>query len=128
MSEAMFCPSCRLEQPTEHSFCIRCGTTLPHHLLETRRPQKASRFFPGIKVDERDPDGGFLRVSCYLKEQSFEAPEGEVSFTGRHVRFSIWDGEESRATCVLSVPETEARALAEFITTEMDRLGVTALN
>lgn len=124
MGETMFCPACRLQQPTAHSFCVRCGVTLPHHLLE-HEPSKSSRFFPGVKVHDSDPNSGFLRVSCYLKQQSFEAPEGEVSFTGRHVRFSIWDGEESRATCVLSVPETEARALADFITAEMDRLAKT---
>ena len=104
-----FCPSCRLQQPRGHTYCVRCGASLPHHLLggTPLTETKASRFFPGIKVVERDPDAGFLRVSCYLKEQSFEAPEGAVSFSGRHVRFSIWDGHESRATCVLSVPETE---------------------
>lgn len=126
MSE-MFCPSCRLQQPQSHAFCVRCGTSLPHHLLEDAAPleTKTSRFFPGVKVHAKDPDAGFLRVSCYLKQQSFAAPEGEVTFAGRHVRFSIWDGEEARATCVLSVPETEARDLADFITTEMDRLGQT---
>ena len=124
MDEAMFCPACRLEQPRSHTFCVRCGVALPHHLFEDTadEPSKSSRFFPGVKVHDSDPDSGFLRVSCYLKQQCFEAPEGEVNFTGRHVRFSIWDGDESRATCVLSVPETEARALADFITTEMDWL------
>lgn len=122
MGEEMFCPSCRLQQPAAHTYCVRCGTSLPHHLLEgAPRESKKSRFFPGVKVHEGDPHPGFLRVSCYLKEQTFEAPEGEVRFTGRHVRFSIWDREQ--AACVLSVPETEARELASFITTEMDRLG-----
>lgn len=123
MSE-MFCPSCRLHQPRDHAYCVRCGTSLPHHLLGETEPSetKRSRFFPGVKVHAQDPDAGFLRVSCYLKEQSFEAPEGEVTFAGRHVRFSIWEGEDARATCVLSVPETEARALASFVTNELDRL------
>ena len=122
MSDQIFCPSCRLQQPQEHSYCIRCGASLPRELLQPIPSEtKTSRFFPGVKVHERDPDTGFLRVSCYLKEQSFEAPEGEVRFTGRHVRFSIWDGET--ATCALSVPETEARELARFITAELDRLG-----
>lgn len=124
MGEEMFCPSCRLQQPAAHTYCVRCGSSLPRYLL-TRTPQdesKKSRFFPGVKVQERDPDPGFLRVSCYLKEQTFAAPEGEVRFSGRHVRFSIWDHNE--AACVLSVPETEARELANFITTEMDRLGI----
>lgn len=122
MGKEMFCPSCRLQQPAAHDYCVRCGTSLPHHLLEVSpQESKKSRFFPGVKVHEGDPDPGFLRVSCYLREQTFEAPEGAVRFTGRHVRFSIWDHEQ--AACVLSVPETEARGLASFITTEMDRLG-----
>jgi hypothetical protein len=121
MDQLMFCPSCRLQQPIDHTYCARCGLELPRHLFEESPTEsKSSRFFPGVKVHQRDPEAGFLRVSCYRKEQSFEAPEGEVTFTGRHVRFSIWDGE--RVTCVLSVPETEARALAAFITADMDRL------
>jgi hypothetical protein len=79
------------------------------------------RFFAGMKVGERDPEGAFLRVSCYLKEQRFESPEGSVTIPGHHVRFSIW--VEDGARCVLSIPESEALELAEFIRAELSRLN-----
>jgi hypothetical protein len=114
---SIFCPGCRLEQPTEHRYCIRCGVHLPVHLLEPGHPKRA-RWFPAVKVADDDPEQGFLRVSCYLTEQRIEAPGGEpVIVPGRHVRFSVWDGEAAR--CVVSIPEAEARALAEFISDEL---------
>ena len=108
----IFCPQCRLEQPAAHTYCASCGERLPTHLLGHGSAKKV-RLFPGVKVQEDDLDTGFLRVTCYLKHQHFSSPEGSITFTGRHVRFSVWDGEAAR--CVLSIPETEARALAEFI-------------
>ena len=113
------CPQCGLQQPTRHVFCIRCGGSLPLHLLATG-PAKRARFFAGTKVAELDPEEGFLRVSCYRKEQTFESAEGSVVIPGHHVRFSIWTGAEAR--CVLSIPETEARALAQFLQEELDDL------
>ena len=118
----IFCPFCRQHQPAEHLYCLRCGSSLPAHLLGDA-PAKSTRFFAGIKVGEGDPEGAFLRVSCYLKEQSFESPEGSVSIPGRHVRFSVW--VEDSARCVLSVPESEARDLARFIGEELDRVSLT---
>ncbi|MBA2311432.1 MAG: hypothetical protein H0V97_01370 [Actinobacteria bacterium] len=109
-----------MEQPTDHRYCVRCGMALPVELLAPSHA-KATRFFAGVKVGDKDPEAGFLRVSCYLKEQTFEAAEGTVTIPGRHVRFSIW--EESEAQCALSIPETEARALAEFIGDELRRLA-----
>jgi hypothetical protein len=117
--DQIFCPSCRLQQPVEHRFCVGCGSSLPRELL-ANRPAKSVRFFAGIKVDDRDPEGGFLRVSCYLKEQIFSMPEGTVRIPGHHVRFSVWVGEEAQS--VLSIPESEARELARFITDELERL------
>ena len=111
----IYCPLCRLEQPSEHRYCLGCGISLPTHLLE-EASSKRVRMFPGVKVQQGDLDAGFLRVSCYLKEQRFDAPEGTITFAGRHVRFSVWDGTSAR--CVLSVPESEARALAGFILSE----------
>ena len=108
----VFCPQCRLEQPTHHVYCAACGGLLPVDLLE-RTPSKKTRFFAGIKVSDNDSEGSFLRVSCYLEEQTFETQEGSVTIPGHHVRFSMWNDSEAR--CVLSLPETEARALAEFI-------------
>lgn len=116
----VYCPDCRFKQPSEHSFCFRCGRSLPTHLVD-RTPSKLARFFAGVKVDDGDPENAYLRVSCYRKEQTFNSPEGSVVIPGRHVRFSIWVADQAR--CVLSVPETEARDLAHFIEDGMKTLG-----
>ena len=111
----MFCPSCRLEQPVEHAYCVRCGTALPAHLLDAR-PAKSALFFAGLRVDGSDPENAFLRVSSYRNSQVLEAPEGSVRIAGNHVRFSVW--VDDRARCVVSIPESEARELAAFLTAE----------
>ena len=110
--DAIFCPSCRLRQPVSHSFCARCGSALPVHLMEDDKAKEA-RFFAGIKVAPNDPEHAFLRVSCYRKDQTFESPSGSVRIPGHHVRFSIWVEDEAR--CVLSIPESEARDMARFV-------------
>ena len=115
----VFCPDCRFKQPGDHKFCYRCGRTMPRHLADTS-PSKRARFFAGVRVDKADPENAFLRVSCYRKEQTFESPEGSVVIPGSHVRFSIWVNDEAK--CVLSVPETEARDLSQFIEESMRRL------
>lgn len=112
---AIFCPSCRLEQPVEHAYCVRCGTALPVDLLDPR-PAKSARFFAGLRVDGKDPENAFLRVTSYRRAQVIEAPEGTVEIAGSHVRFSVW--VEDRARCVVSIPESEARELAAFLTSE----------
>ncbi|MGH2820889.1 MAG: hypothetical protein ACRDJ5_09570 [Actinomycetota bacterium] len=117
--QSIFCPRCRLEQPSDHLYCLACGTSLPSHLLG-RRPAKRVRYFAGIRVTDEDPKGAFLRVSCYLREQTFETEDGSVTIPGHHVRFSVWVGSEAR--CVMSIPATEARDLARFIDTELGRL------
>ena len=116
----LFCPQCRLEQPRSHIYCLRCGHELPRELLASETA-KRTRFFAGVKIGEGDHDHAFLRVSCYLKEQLFESPEGSVTIPGHHVRFSVWVGDEAR--CVLSLPETEAVSLASFIRDELDQLA-----
>lgn len=114
--ESVFCPQCSQKQPATHVYCLRCGEPLPTHLLE-RRPAKRARFFAGVKVGEGDPEGAYLRVSCYLREQTLESPEGSVVIPGQHVRFSVWVGSEAK--CVLSLPETEAQDLARFLSEEL---------
>jgi hypothetical protein len=114
----IFCPQCRLQQPVTHVYCLRCGEALPAHLLDA--PAKRVGFFAGTPVEEGDPEGAFLRVSCYLREQKFTSPEGSVVIPGHHVRFSVWIGDAAR--CVLSIPETEARALAAFLADELGAL------
>jgi hypothetical protein len=113
----MYCPQCGLEQPVAHRFCLTCGVRLPKELLPA--PPKASRWFAGIKVGEGDPEGAYLRVSCYRDDQVFEAPEGKVRIPGHHVRFSVWSGEEAR--CVVSITESEARDLAAFVEQNVGR-------
>ena len=116
----MFCPSCRLEQPTEHVYCIRCGAILPSGLLR-EAAGKRTQWFAGVKVAPGDPENAYLRVSHYSKQQRFEAAEGSVAFPGHHVRFSVWVGDEAR--CVMSISETEGRALASFLTEELANLN-----
>jgi hypothetical protein len=118
--DQIFCPGCRQRQPSAHTYCFRCGEALPIDQL-ANEPAKRTRFFAGVKVSDEDPEAGFLRVTCYLREQQFEAPEGSVTIPGHHVRFSFWEGAKAR--CVLSIPEAEARDLARFITEEMSRLN-----
>ena len=118
----VFCPDCRLEQPLGHRFCFRCGIELPTHLLDSG-PPKTARFFAGVRVRDEDPEDGFLRVSCYHRDQTVESPEGRVTIPGEHVRFSIWVGSEAR--CVLSIPGSEARELASFLSGELTSLRQT---
>jgi hypothetical protein len=116
----IFCPQCRLKQSTSHTYCVRCGESLPARLLGPI-PPKRSRGFAGIKVSEDDPAGAFLRVSCYLKEQVWETDEGRVAIPGSHVRFSVWVDDEAK--CVISIPHSEAKDLAHFISEELNRLN-----
>ena len=119
----MFCPGCRLEQPTSHSFCVRCGGDLPSDLL-AEQPFKRARFFAGVKVADEDPEGGYLRVSCYRREHRIDRPEGSVVLPGHHVRFSVW--VDSEVKCVLSIPESEARELAAFLRAELSEASATS--
>ena len=112
----MFCPSCRLEQPSEHVYCVRCGASLPSGLLG-EPGGKRTQWFAGVKVAPGDSENAYLRVSHYSKRQRFEAPEGSVTIPGHHVRVSVWVGDEAR--CVISISETEGRALASFLTEEL---------
>ena len=118
--DQIFCPQCRLEQPSDHRYCLRCGADIPLHLLASERPAKSFRFFPGVKVSDGDPDVGFLRVSVYRKDQTFTTGEGSVTIPGHHVRFSVWDGDQAK--CVISGPETEARDLAAYLLAELGSL------
>ena len=113
----IFCPQCRLQQPREHRYCVACGTDLPTHLV-AQRPEKVARFFAGIKVAEADPEHGFLKVSCYRKDQRLEGADSTLDIASAHVRFSVWVDDVAR--CVLSLPVGEATALAAFLQEELD--------
>lgn len=113
----IFCPSCRLQQPLTHTYCARCGTSLPTDLLGGRR--KSARFFAGVKVLEEDPEQGFLRVSYYSTTERLHGGDAPVDVPSEHVRFSVW--VEDRARCVISLPISEARELVHFLNTELQR-------
>lgn len=112
----MFCPTCRLEQPTSHTYCVRCGAELPVDLLTT--PRKSARFFAGIKVREDDPSSGFLRVTHYRDSEELHGGSDVVEVATEHVRFSVW--VDDRAQCVISLPASEARELVRFLGTELN--------
>ena len=78
------------------------------------------RFFAGIKVGRGDPESGFLKVSCYLRDQVIDSPEGVVRVPGNHVRISL--GVDDRAKCVMSLAAGKAREMAAFILRELSRI------
>ncbi|MFN2490889.1 MAG: hypothetical protein ABR529_14380 [Actinomycetota bacterium] len=123
MGSAIYCPSCRLPQPLAHRYCARCGTSLPTELVAGAADAgsaKTFRFFAGIKVDDKDPENAYLRVSCYREDRTFTSPEGTVTIPGHHVRFSVW--VDNMAVCVISLPEVEARELAGYLESDLDGL------
>ena len=77
---------------------------------------KTARFFAGLRAADQDPEDAYLRVTSYRGSEVLEAPEGTVEVPANHVRFSVWVGD--RAHCVLSIPESEARELAAFLTAQ----------
>ncbi|MDQ3646254.1 MAG: hypothetical protein M3345_04885 [Actinomycetota bacterium] len=111
----MFCPQCRLEQPVDHRYCARCGASLPSHLVKPAA--KSARFFAGVKVADGDPEQGFLKVSCYLREQHLYQGDRQITIPGHHVRFSMW--VEDRARCVISIPISQARELTDYLHAEL---------
>lgn len=116
--ENLFCPMCRLRQPAAHTYCLSCGAPLPSHLL-AEGPAKVARFFAGIKVGNDDPESGYLKVSCYRKDHRIDSDEGSVRMDGNHVRVSMWVDDEAR--CVMSLPESEAREMANFVLKRVGR-------
>lgn len=108
----MFCPRCGFDQPDDHRFCVACGGQLPTHLVRTRVP-KVTRLFLGIQTSERDPAGAVLRVSRYMEDYEFSAPEGTVVIPGDHARVSIWLVD--RPVAAISVTHAEAAELGRFL-------------
>jgi hypothetical protein len=83
-----------------------------HHLLDRRGP-KASRWFLTLPVTPGDPDHAAIRVSRYLEDVEVESEGQSVRIPAGHVRFSVW--VDDHAVSAVSLPEDEARALAEFL-------------
>ena len=81
------CESCAGEIRDEFRFCPHCGTALRTKIVE---------YFSG---HPEVGDGG-LRVSLYLTRP-------------RHVRFSIWRGEQAEAA--ISLDPLETQRLARFL-------------
>ncbi|MFP5298825.1 MAG: hypothetical protein ACLGHL_07555 [Actinomycetota bacterium] len=111
----IFCPRCRLQQPTAHTYCARCGTKLPVALVAPK--PKSARFFAGVKVAEQDPEHGYLRVTHYRGTERLENGDRGLEVPSEHVRFSVWIGD--RASCVISLPVSEARELMAFLDEEL---------
>jgi hypothetical protein len=112
----MHCPGCGLMQPPEHRFCASCGTRLPRDRLRSSGP-KITRWFSSLPIHPEDSPTAMLRVSRYLDEFEMEADEGTVRVPSHHVRFSVW--VEDRVTCAISIPDSEARGLADFLVAEV---------
>lgn len=84
------CIECDSELSGPFRFCPWCAAPQRSKIVE---------YFRGHPLIERDPIG--LRVSRYLDDDN------------RHVRLSIWDGEQAIAAVALA--EYEARRLAAFL-------------
>lgn len=108
----MYCPRCGLRQPADHRFCVSCGTRVPRELVRGSGP-KISRWFWGVPVVPSDHPEGALRVSRYVESVEVSTEDGTTRIPSDHVRFSIWHGD--RAACALSISDSEAEALAEFL-------------
>jgi hypothetical protein len=108
----MFCQRCGFGQPSDHRFCASCGARLPGSLVRTRVP-KVTRLFLGIQTSEHDPADAVLRVSRYLEDHEFTAPEGSVLIPGDHARVSIWLVD--RPVAAISVTGSDAEALGRFL-------------
>jgi hypothetical protein len=105
---AMFCPGCGSGQPDEHRFCPRCGRRLP-----VEGVAKATRLFLGIRTSDADAAGTVLRVSRYLEDHEFSAPEGTVVIPGDHARFSVWVVD--RPVAAVSLSGSDAEELGRFL-------------
>jgi hypothetical protein len=80
--------------------------------VRTRLP-KVTRLFLGIQTSEQDPANAALRVSRYLEDHEFTAPEGTVLIPGDHARVSIWLVD--RPVAAISVTGSDAESLGRFL-------------
>jgi hypothetical protein len=87
---AVRCVECDGELSGPYRYCPWCAAPQRSKIVE---------YFRGHPLIERDPIG--LRVSRYLDDDN------------RHVRLSIWDGEQ--AVAAIALAEHESRRLAAFL-------------
>lgn len=110
----MFCPTCGLQQPDDHRYCVACGRVLPTGLIRPRQP-KVTNLFLGFPTHPQDAAEPVLRVSRYIEDVEIETAEGSVTIPGRHTRFSIWVVD--RPVCAMSLGDSEVERLARFLLT-----------
>jgi hypothetical protein len=108
----MICPRCGFGAPEGHRFCGSCGAQLPN-TGERRRIPKITRLFLGIQTSDGDPPGAVLRVSRYLEDHEFSAPEGTITVPGDHARVSIWLVD--RPVAAVSLTGSDADELGAFL-------------
>jgi len=72
----MYCPRCGVGAPEESGSCASCGAPLPAG-DERSRGAKITRLYLGIQTSDGDPPGPVLRVSRYLEDHEFSAPEND---------------------------------------------------
>jgi hypothetical protein len=108
----MYCSRCGSGQPDDHRFCAACGAQLPVESGNERTP-KVTRLYLGVQTSEHDAPGAVLRVSGYLEDHEFSAPEGTVTVPGDHVRFSVWVVD--RPVAAISLTASDADELAHFL-------------
>jgi hypothetical protein len=108
----MDCPRCGSVSPAGYRYCGACGAELA--LGADRSPiPKVTRLFLGVQTSEDDPPGAVLRVSRYLEEHEFSAPEGTITVPGDHARVSIWLVD--RAVAAVSLSGSDAEELGRFL-------------
>jgi hypothetical protein len=108
----MGCARCEVDPPDDRAPCAWCGSPSVSTVL-VHPESKLSRWFFPVPVTQADDPDMVLRVSRYVQEHEIGSVEGTVRVPSGHVRFSLW--AQGRAVSVLSLPEDEARELAEFI-------------
>ena len=106
----MDCPRCGFGAPEEHRYCGSCGAELPSTARE--RAPKITRLFLGIQTSEGDPPGAVLRVSRYLEEHEFSAPEGRSP--SREITPDLDLGVD-RPVAAISLTGSDAEELGRFL-------------
>jgi hypothetical protein len=104
------CSRCGFDAPEGHRFCGSCGAELTS---ARERIPKITRMFLGIQTSDGDPPGAVLRVSRYLEDYEFSAPEGTITVPGDHARISIWHVD--RPVAAVSLTGSDAEELGRFL-------------
>jgi hypothetical protein len=108
----MYCPRCGVGGPEESRFCASCGAPLPTGDERSGDP-KITKLYLGIQTSDGDPPGPVLRVSRYLEDHEFSAPEGTITVPGDHARISIWHID--RPVAAISLTGSDAEELGRFL-------------